>query len=44
LSTLDRLACLYECSVSDLLADLPGYGHLDIAVNLPSASSGHLAW
>ncbi|MGW0707107.1 helix-turn-helix domain-containing protein [Streptomyces sp. NPDC002643] len=28
LDTLDRLAQLYECSVADLLADLPHYGHV----------------
>ncbi|MFI1852947.1 helix-turn-helix domain-containing protein [Streptomyces sp. NPDC020480] len=27
LDTLDRLAQLYECSVADLLADLPNHGH-----------------
>ncbi|MEU1465838.1 hypothetical protein ABZ467_35360 [Streptomyces sp. NPDC005727] len=27
LDTLDRLAQLYECSVADLLADLPKHGH-----------------
>ncbi|MBT3163075.1 helix-turn-helix transcriptional regulator [Streptomyces sp. Vc74B-19] len=27
LDTLDRLAQLYECSVADLLADLPTHGH-----------------
>lgn len=27
LDTLDRLAQLYECSVADLLADLPDHGH-----------------
>lgn len=31
LPTLQKLARLYECSVSDLLVDLPDYSHLDDA-------------
>jgi hypothetical protein len=38
LRTLDRLAQLYECDVADLVADLPGYRHLDSANSSSPAS------
>ncbi len=40
LGTLSKLAELYECSVSDLLSDLPDFRHLDTATG---PSLGHAA-
>src|SRR5262245_47232657 len=40
LDVLDRLAQLYECSVPDLLNDLPAYRHLDAAATAPSRDPG----
>src|SRR5882724_4296666 len=42
LTTLTRLAQLYECGVSDLVADLPDYRHLDIPAVAPTADGSHL--
>ncbi|MYQ91459.1 hypothetical protein GTY20_09025 [Streptomyces sp. SID4946] len=39
LDTLDRLAQLYECSVADLLADLPNHGHPPPQPPAPPASA-----
>ncbi|MGW7278850.1 helix-turn-helix domain-containing protein [Streptomyces sp. NPDC054844] len=40
LDTLDRLAQLYECSVADLLADLPSHGHPPPAPASPAPAVG----
>ncbi len=39
LDVLGKLACLYECSVSDLVADQPDYRHVDSAHRTLAAAS-----
>lgn len=39
LDTFGRLAELYQCAVSDLLADLPDFRHLDTRTGMPATAS-----
>src|SRR4051794_21968725 len=42
LTTLARLAELYECGIGDLVADFPNYRHLDVPPSTPAVDGSHL--